>query len=284
MFCENFMHQNTNNCIPATVGILTFNSEETLERCLKTVEGFCEIVIADGGSTDRTLAIAKQYGCTVISQSNPGHSIENFSLERNRMLDAATYDWFFYLDSDELMSPELKEEIREISSRPTIEHYVYAVPYFIRSHDLVIRYRQMKDYPQTRFFNKKCGARFVKKVHERIRFDTEKYSVGKLRGPWYGTLPKEALDFAQYKKKVDYRLGIIAGNSKFKGPIPFLKEALVVPLFTVAKQIIKIVYLRLRYPVKELIPLRYEFFRIYSYFVMMKKLWAEYLKRIFHSK
>lgn len=275
-------HQANTSCIPCTVGILTFNSAETLERCLKTVEGFCEILIADGGSTDETLAIAKRYGCRVISQSNPGHPIENFSLERNRMLDAATYDWFFYLDSDELMSPELKEEIREIASRPTIEHYVYAVPYYIRSHDLSVRYQQWKDYPQYRFFNKKSGARFVKKMHEKIRFDAATFPPKKLTGPWYGTLPEEALDFKHYKRKVHYRLGILADNAKFHSTHHFMQQALYMPLFHIAKQIFKIVYLRLRYPHNELIPLRYELFRIYSHFLLMKKIWERKLQGKYH--
>lgn len=268
----------TSSCIPATVAILTYNSEETLVRCLDTVTGFCEILIADGGSTDRTLEIARRYGCRVISQSNPGHPIENFSVERNRMLDAATYDWFFYLDSDELMSPELKEEIREIASRPTIEHYVYAVPYYIKSHDLSVRYRQWKDYPQYRFFNKKSGARFVKKMHEKIRFDAAQYPPKKLKGPWYGTLPEEALDFANYRRKAEYRLGVIVENTAFTSPRRFLREALIIPLTNIAKQIFKIVYLRVRYSRKELIPLRYELFRIYSYLFLMKKLWGKMLR------
>ncbi|OHA83050.1 MAG: hypothetical protein A2408_02610 [Candidatus Yonathbacteria bacterium RIFOXYC1_FULL_52_10] len=264
----------TSSCIPATVAVLTYNSEETLVRCLDTVKGFCEILIADGGSTDGTLAIAERYGCRVIPQSNPGHPIEDFSLERNRTLEAASYDWFFYLDSDELMSPELKEEIREIASRPTIEHYIYAVPYYIKSHDLSIRYQQWKDYPQYRFFNRKSGARFVKKMHEKIRFDVAQYPPKKLKGPWYGTLPKEALVFSNYKKKVDYRLGTIAQKIHFKSAQQFFREALFLPLLNIAKQVFKIVYLRIRYRREEVIPLRYELFRTYSHLLLIKKLWG----------
>lgn len=54
----------------------TFNSGKTLERCLKAVreqdypQGKIEIILGDGGSTDKTLEIAKKYRAKVIKIPN----------------------------------------------------------------------------------------------------------------------------------------------------------------------------------------------------------------------
>lgn len=56
-----------------SVVIATFNSQKTLEVCLKSVceqeypTNLIEIIIADGGSSDKTINIAKSYGAKVIS-------------------------------------------------------------------------------------------------------------------------------------------------------------------------------------------------------------------------
>lgn len=51
----------------------TFNSIRTIEACLKSIReqdygGKVEIVTADGGSTDGTLAVLKKYGCKVVAE------------------------------------------------------------------------------------------------------------------------------------------------------------------------------------------------------------------------
>lgn len=269
------------NCIPCSIGILTYNSGKTLRRCLESLDGFCEIIIADGGSTDDTLLIAREYGCTVITQSNPGHPIIDFAKERNRTLDAATHGWFFYIDSDEFMSPELKEEIRRITNLSKIEYYVYLVPYYIKSHDLTKRYRQFKTYYQTRLFHKRSGARFVKKIHEKIQFNERKFAVGKIEAPWYGTLPLEMLNFSYYKERISYRLGIMAGEWQPRNAGHFFKIAVYAPFRQITAQLFKIIYLRFRYRWRDLIPLRYEFYRMYSHFVLMKKLWRRGMRLLF---
>lgn len=180
--------------IQASVAILTFNSAATLRRTLENVADFDDIVVCDGGSTDATLAIAREFGARVIAQDaafkHPDGRIKDFSGPRNQMLDAAKHDWFLYIDSDETISSGLREDIARITSKPVgpDEPLVYKVPYSIITDGRVIKYSS--NYPgyQHRFFNKKSGARFKKPVHERIYFDRG-VVVGTLTHPWqvYGT-------------------------------------------------------------------------------------------------
>lgn len=174
--------------IKATVGILTFNSAKTLPRALESVKDFAEIVICDGGSTDATLLIAERYGCTIINQDkeakNADNTIRDFSMVRNQCLDRASFDWFLYIDSDEALSPELVGEIRHIVGAP-LDKYIYKIPIRIFIDGHMIKYSS--NYPgyQTRFFNKKSGARFVKTVHERIEYDKQQFATMSLSSPWY---------------------------------------------------------------------------------------------------
>lgn len=61
--------------------IPTFNAQEYLEKCLISIRRQAEpaeIIIVDGGSTDRTLEIAKRYDCKVLS--NP-QKLAEFGLQ-----------------------------------------------------------------------------------------------------------------------------------------------------------------------------------------------------------
>lgn len=180
--------------IQASVGILTFNSETTLRRTLENVADFDDIVVCDGGSTDGTLDIAREFGAHVIAQNaafkHADGRLKDFSGPRNQMLDHARHDWFLYIDSDETISEGLRQDIARIAQKPHEpgEPLVYKVPYSIITDGRVIKYSS--NYPgyQHRFFNRKSGARFRKPVHERIYFD-DSVVVGTLRHPWqvYGT-------------------------------------------------------------------------------------------------
>ena len=55
-----------------TIALLTFNDEKIIETCLKSIrnqtyKGDVQILLVDGGSTDKTLKIAEKYKCIVLS-------------------------------------------------------------------------------------------------------------------------------------------------------------------------------------------------------------------------
>ncbi|MFA7261717.1 MAG: TIGR04283 family arsenosugar biosynthesis glycosyltransferase [Caulobacter sp.] len=77
-----------------TVIIPTLNAGQTLAAALASVAGVLEIIVADGGSDDETLAIAGSVGARIVT-SAPG---------RGRQLDLgandATGDWLLFLHAD----------------------------------------------------------------------------------------------------------------------------------------------------------------------------------------
>lgn len=177
--------------INASVGILTLNSGKTLRRALQSVSRFDDIVICDGGSTDDTLAIAKEFGARIISQNilykNTEGKLIDFGSARNQCLDESKHDWFLYIDSDESISEGLSWDIDEVVRSHVGQNnsIVCRVPLGIYIGDRLVTYSS--NYPgyQFRFFNKKSGSRFIKTVHERIDFDKKEAEIFTFNHPWY---------------------------------------------------------------------------------------------------
>lgn len=185
--------------IPCSVGILTRNSAATLERALRSLQHFSDLIICDGGSTDETLTIARKFGARIITQDtthlDPKGAVADFAGVRNQMLRAATHDWFLYIDSDEYLSAEASSEIGSIVRTPLKNDSPRA---FWLPRKTVIKGTVIEcatAYPnyQMRFFHKSAVTGFIKRVHERIQLK-DGVSVAKLHHPEYVPLdltPKE---------------------------------------------------------------------------------------------
>lgn len=104
-----------------SVVLATYNEENNLNKCLESVKDLAwEIIIVDGGSTDKTLDIAKQFGARIISSDNP----PVFHINKNKAIDAAKGDWLLQLDADEIVTADLAREIKQvINSKSDINGY-----------------------------------------------------------------------------------------------------------------------------------------------------------------
>lgn len=158
--------------IPCSVEILTRNSEKTLERCLESVKDCAEVIILDGNSTDRTLEIAKLYGCKIYKQydtDEPNILIQDYSEIRNKGLALASYDWFMYIDSDEYLSQGAVAEVRSIVENPNPSAYVFWQPRKYIVDGKIIDCATTYPNQQPRLFHKKFVEGFIKPVHEKIK-------------------------------------------------------------------------------------------------------------------
>ena len=96
--------------VSITALIITLNGERLLDRCLESLS-FCDrILIVDSFSSDATERIAREYGAIFIQNPWPGNARQiRFGLD---WLEAnAPTDWVLMLDCDEIISPELCEDI-----------------------------------------------------------------------------------------------------------------------------------------------------------------------------
>ena len=93
--------------------VLVLNEEIHLPACLQSVEWSDDVHVVDSGSSDRTVEWARTMGARVHV-----HQFENFSRQRNWALDNVPFrhEWLLVLDADEVVPPELAEEIERVVS------------------------------------------------------------------------------------------------------------------------------------------------------------------------
>lgn len=97
-----------------SVVVITKNEAGAIERCLRSVDWAEEVILLDCGSTDRTVEISQKLGARVsVTEDWPG-----FGPQKNRALEQATGDWVLSLDADEWVTPDLRDEIMNVISRP----------------------------------------------------------------------------------------------------------------------------------------------------------------------
>ena len=100
-----------------SVVILTYNEAIHIKRAIINVIDWCnEVVVLDSNSTDNTVQIAEENGATVFSRS-----FDDYSNQRNYAINGLPINnnWILFLDADEYLSEELKQEIAEVL--PTAE-------------------------------------------------------------------------------------------------------------------------------------------------------------------
>lgn len=188
--------------IPCSVGVLTFNNEKTLARALESVRDFDEIIILDGGSTDGTLEIARRFGARIVAQDpkfkNAEGRIIDFAGVHNQHLALASHKWCLYIDSDEYLSSEARDEVKNIVERPVRDGdpLVYELPRKTVVDGVCIECATAYPNYQKRFFHLDGVTGFIKPIHERIN-PKPGVKIGKLVHPEYVPLdmtPKEFYD------------------------------------------------------------------------------------------
>lgn len=174
-----------------SVVLATYNEEENLPRCLDSVKGLAdEIVVVDGTSKDKTVEIAKSFGARVTVTSNP----PNFHINKQKAIDKATGDWILQLDADEVVSRELREEIKRLLSKKNEENG-YWIPrknYFLGR--FLMKGGQYPDYT-VRLYKKGKGRLPQKDVHEQAVIEGK---VGYTKG---ALLHYPYKDFSSYYAK-----------------------------------------------------------------------------------
>lgn len=94
--------------------LIVQDEQERIAAALESV-AFCdEKIVVDGGSSDRTVEIARAAGARVIENPWPG-----FAAQRNVALDAASGEWILQIDADERVSPALRASIQALLSQPS---------------------------------------------------------------------------------------------------------------------------------------------------------------------
>ncbi len=158
--------------IRPTVGaaIIALNEERNLDQLLPQLRWLDEVVVVDGGSSDRTVEVARRHGCHVAERA-----FATFAEQRNYAILRATSDWLLSIDADERPTQRLAAEIHGTVARTRCAGF--RIP--IRSTILGRRFRRSgtQDDRPVRLF-RRDRARWIGDVHEVVRVPGR---VGQLR-------------------------------------------------------------------------------------------------------
>ncbi|MDO8621142.1 MAG: glycosyltransferase family 2 protein [Candidatus Levybacteria bacterium] len=153
-----------------SVVISAFNSEDKIKDCLESVKWADEIIFVDNSSTDKTLDITKKYTSKIFIKTNN----KMLNINKNFGFSKATSDWILSLDSDERVTPSLRDEIKnKISNIKNDDVNGYWIP---RKNIIFGKWMQHTGwYPdhQLRLFRNGRGRFKEKHVHEMIEVEGE---------------------------------------------------------------------------------------------------------------
>ncbi len=135
------------------------NEAENLPPLLRSIEPLgVELVVVDTGSTDRTVAIAKEAGAKVVSWAWRS----DFAAARNISLNHATCPWVLWLDADDRMPFESLEKILQVArSEPD-----RALSFLVKNTS--DQGSTGSEFSQIRMFPNHPRLRFVGAVHEQV--------------------------------------------------------------------------------------------------------------------
>jgi glycosyltransferase involved in cell wall biosynthesis len=159
-----------------SVTIVVWNEEERLRACLESAAWADEIVIVDGESTDKTVALAREFTDRVWVRPWPG-----FATQKNFALEQATGDWVLALDADERVTPELHDRIARIladdaAGRPVADGYSLPRKNFFWGR--WVRHGGLYPDYQLRLFRRRSGRFLADAVHESVRVDGRVETLG----------------------------------------------------------------------------------------------------------
>ena len=108
--------------LPLSVVVITKNEENNIGDCLKSVFDWVdEIVVVDDESKDRTVAIAGEFASKVYHRK-----MDNEGKHRNWAYAQAANEWVLSLDADEMVSPELRDEL--MATLPDTKFHAFSIP------------------------------------------------------------------------------------------------------------------------------------------------------------
>lgn len=175
-FCEtDASHCRTSHGTPGslTVVIPCKNEREQIRACVASARLVAdEILLADSGSTDGTLAIARELGCRIIEREyGTSGDFKNWAIPQ------AASEWVLILDCDERLTPALATEIRSILAAPQHDGFwIYRLNHFL-GHP--IRFGPWKNDCCLRLFRRDLGRYVGPTDHAEV--ELSKGTVGRLR-------------------------------------------------------------------------------------------------------
>jgi glycosyltransferase involved in cell wall biosynthesis len=159
---------------PLSAVILTHNSAETIEATLAALTWCDEIVVVDSGSVDSTLTVCARFGARILHRP-----LDGFGAQKRFATEQARNDWVFVVDSDEVVTEALRDEILDLFSGdgPDARGYEMAISLVFLGR--LLRFGGEYNKTHLRLFDRRAGAYNLAPVHEQVEVEGR---VRRLRG------------------------------------------------------------------------------------------------------
>ncbi len=207
-----------------SVTVITKNEAADIGRALASAAWADEIVVVDSGSTDETVAIARQHTDRVVIREWPG-----YANQKNHAASLASHDWILSLDADEVVTPELANEVRRVLSSDS-GHAAFRIPRVTWYLGRWIRTTDWFPDDQIRLYDRRTAGFAGQYVHESV---AARGSIGQLRGEFqhyaYRDIPDhlETIDrYTTYAARQMHEAGRRAGffDVAVHPPLAFLRN------------------------------------------------------------
>ncbi|MGB7212907.1 MAG: glycosyltransferase family 2 protein [Gemmatimonadales bacterium] len=146
------------SAVPVTIVIPTLEEAAQIAECVRSCAWADEVIVADGGSTDATVSLARAAGATVLEGTGP-----TIAAQRNAAIAVARNAWVFALDADERCTDPLIASIaREVLSPRHQAYRVWRRNFYLgveRAHGAWGRDRVVRLFPRERRYEER-------RVHE----------------------------------------------------------------------------------------------------------------------
>lgn len=210
-----------------SVILIAKNEERNIKACLSSVEWADEIVVlVDSRTEDKTAELAQQFTTKVYTIEWRG-----YSSTKNVAIEKSTGEWIFWIDADERVTQELKDEIqRAISRSDDVDGYM--IPRL--AHFLGRWIKHCGWYPGyvLRLF-KRGSAHFNDAlVHEGLEFEGK---IGKLSQPLLHYTDRE---IEHYFRKYNEYTSLASKDIYRKGKKFHVIDLIFRPFFTFIKMYI----------------------------------------------
>jgi glycosyltransferase involved in cell wall biosynthesis len=149
-----------------TVLVPTKDEEANIRACLESAVDIAdELLVADSGSTDATMAIAREFGARIIERE-----YVNSADMKNWAIPQAGNPWVMVLDADERVTPELarsvRDALRDPPRAPAVEGYSMRRRSFVFGHP--IRYSGWQGDVLVRLFRRDTCRYDTRRVHAAV--------------------------------------------------------------------------------------------------------------------
>lgn len=154
------------NFLDISFVLITLNEEDNIERTIRALPRGAEIIVLDSGSSDHTVALAKNLGAKVHF-----NEFRDYASQKNKALSYATRSWIVSIDADEEVDPVLLQALLTLAKSDEPKTSAFRVKRKLLFMGRILRFGGAEDAPLRVF--PRGGAEFTGQIHEKIQFNRD---------------------------------------------------------------------------------------------------------------